>query len=352
MSNNVDLKKIDANLSINKSIEKEGYVWREATDAAFRLYGVYHDGKQYRRLPDDVAAMANDGIRSLATNTAGGRVRFVTDSKRVAIIAKMPRITRMPHMAFAGIFGFDMYVGNTHVKTFMPRVEIEDGYESSHTFSDSKERLITINMPLYNDVSGLLIGLDEGASVSRAPDYTYEPPVVFYGSSITQGGCASRPGNSYEAMLSRELDFNHINLGFSGSARGELSVARHIASLDMSAFVLDYDFNAPTAEHLQKTHMPFLMTVREAQPELPIIMISRPRRVPNNDEIKRKEIIRGSYLERVAAGDKNVYFIDGATLMVPDGTVDGTHPTDLGFRAMADGILPVLREALALSKNQ
>ncbi len=347
----MDIRKIDPNFFLKKSVNKDGYIFRNATDAAFRLYGVYHDGQQYRRLPDEVAKCVNEGVESLATNTAGGRARFVTTSKRVAIIAKMPSIRRMPHMAFSGIFGFDMYVEDRHVKTFIPRSDIEDGYESEHVFDSAEERLITINMPLYNDLSEFYIGVDEGASVTPAPDYKYELPVVYYGSSITQGGCASRPGMSYPAMLSRELDCNHINLGFSGSGKGELPVAKHIASLDMSAFVLDYDHNAPSPEHLRKTHLPFLMAVREAQPELPIIMISRPKCTPSPEEQERREIIRESYLARIESGDENVYFIDGATLMVPDGTVDMTHPTDLGFRAMANGILPVLRSALEKRYN-
>ena len=342
----MDIRKIDPNFNTVVSIDHTGYKFISATDACVRLYGVFHDGEQYRRIPKDVAEGANPGVVSLATNTAGGRVRFVTDSRRIAIVAKMPNITRMAHMAYSGIHGFDLYSGASHVRTFLPRTDIVGGYESEHAFASAEERLLTLNMPLYNDLSELYIGIDEDASISPAPDYTYESPVVFYGSSITQGGCASRPGTSYEAMLSRELDCNYINLGFSGSGKGELPVAKYIASLDMSAFVLDYDHNAPTPEHLRKTHMPFFMAIREAQPELPIIMLSRPKCILGDAEVERREIIHDNYLARVAAGDKNVYFIDGTTLMVPDGTVDLTHPTDLGFRAMADGILPVLKKAL------
>ncbi len=346
----MDIKKIDPNFNTAVSIDHAGYEFFSPLDPRVRLYGVFHDGERYRRLPKDVAESTSLAVAALATNTSGGRVRFVTNSRRISISVKMDKIVRMAHMAYAGIHGFDLYSGTGHVRTFIPRTDIVGGYESEHVFPSSEERVLTLNMPLYNNVDELYIGIDEGATLSPAPDYKYELPVVYYGSSITQGGCASRPGNCYQAMISRELDCNFINLGFSGSGRGEITVANYIASLEMSAFVLDYDHNARSADHLKETHLPFLMAVREAHPELPIIMTSRPKCILNEDELRRREVIRESYLARLEAGDKNVYFIDGTTLMVPDGTVDLTHPTDLGFRAMADGILPVLRKVLEKSK--
>ena len=98
------------------------------------------------------------------------------------------------------------------------------------------------------------VGIDDDAEFLAAPAQKYEKPVCFYGSSITQGGCASKPGNSYNAMLARWLDFPQVNLGFSGNGKGEDTMAEYIASLDMSAFVYDYDYNAPTTEHYEATH--------------------------------------------------------------------------------------------------
>ena len=136
------------------------------------------------------------------------------------------------------------------MKTFVPKVKIADGYESVIDLGETKMRQITINFPLYSAVSSLEIGLQETAVVESPTPYRVETPVVFYGSSITQGGCASRPGNCYTAVLSRRLDFDHVNLGFSGSGKAEQEMADYIAGLDMSVFVYDYDHNAPNLAHL------------------------------------------------------------------------------------------------------
>ncbi len=186
----------------------------------------------------------------------------------------------------------------------------------------------------------------------RAPsEYRLPLPFVTYGSSITQGGCASRPGNSNQGQLSRWLDSDYQNLGFSGSARGEPAMAEYIAGLDMSAFVLDYDHNAPDPDHLAKTHEPFFRAVRSKNPGLPVIMVSKPD-FDNNpaDSAARRDIIRGTYENAVRAGDRQVWFVDGESLFGPEDrwacTVDTVHPNVLGFYRMAKGIYPALREAL------
>ncbi|MBR6426308.1 MAG: hypothetical protein IKS28_00630, partial [Clostridia bacterium] len=178
---------------------------------------------------------------------------------------------------------------------------------------------LIIDFPLYNDVDKLFIGVSDKALFETPAGYGRRVPVVYYGSSITQGGCASRPGNSYQAMLSRALDCDYINLGFSGSAKGEQIIARYIAGLEMSAFVFDYDHNAPDAEHLARTHEPFFLTVREAHPDTPVIIISKPDVINVDPEAERsfavrRDIIRKTYENALSRGDKNVYFIDGASI--------------------------------------
>ncbi|MBQ9358132.1 MAG: hypothetical protein IJT95_01165, partial [Abditibacteriota bacterium] len=203
---------------------------------------------------------------------------------------------------------------------------------------------------LYGGVKELYVGVQKGSTIKRAPDYKYEKPVVFYGSSITHGACASRNGCSYEALLSRSLDMNFLNLGFGGCALGEQAMAEYIAGLDMSVFVMDYDHNAPTEEHLRDTHYAFYRTVREKQPGVPIIMLSRPK--PNlwPDEKERRDIIKSTWKRARDEGDKNVYFIDGSTLVdayAGDAwSVDRVHPNDYGFVSMAKGIEKVLKPLL------
>jgi lysophospholipase L1-like esterase len=212
-----------------------------------------------------------------------------------------------------------------------------------------------INFPLYGGVDSVEIGLKADSRIAPPKAHKVADPVLFYGSSITQGGCASRPGNVYTSMLCRAVDAPQINLGFSGSARGETAVAEAIASLKLSAFVMDYDHNAPDAEHLQATHEPFFKIIRKIQPDLPVIMLSKCDfgyidQATIDAHSRRRDIIRQTYLNAVAAGDKNVYFVDGEKLFGTDlrdcCTVDGCHPNDLGFYRMYKCVLPVLKKVL------
>lgn len=212
----------------------------------------------------------------------------------------------------------------------MPPFQIDGGYESVIDFDAVKMREITINFPLYSGVCALYIGLADGSAVEEPAPYTCEKPVVYYGSSITQGGCASRPGNSYQAVIARRLNCNYINLGFLGSAKGEKEIAEYIAQLDMSVFVYDYDHNAPDAAFLEATHRPMFEQIRMRRPELPVIMLTRPNHVPGRQTDERIRIVYNTYETAVQAGDQNVYFINGQEIFHyrdPDMmTVDGNAP--------------------------
>ena len=343
---------IDPNFKVVSEIKEKDIRFYNVTQKPFQLYGVFYDAGKFRRLPEDIAKSVSAGVCGLHANTAGGRVRFKTDSAYIAINVKMPKIGKMPHFALTGSSGFDLYVFDQEEKynnTFVPPFDIEDGYESIVYFNSSKMREITINFPLYSEVSELYIGLQEGAMICEPKPYKTEKPVVYYGSSITQGGCASRPGNSYESVIARRLDVNYINLGFSGNAKGESVFAEYIKCLDMSAFVYDYDYNAPSAEHLADTHKNFYSIIRKANPTLPIVIMSRPKFTLSDNEKLRLDIIKKTYEEARADGDKNIYFIDGATLMAlarDEGTVDGCHPNDFGFASMAKAVGDVLEKII------
>lgn len=333
------ISEIDTNFKIDTKIEKEGIRFFDCLDKMFKLYGVFFENGKFRRMPENVAKSVSEGVYLLHTNTAGGRVRFRTDSKYVAVSAVIPSYgERMPHITFCGSSGFDLYVGTEYEGTFMPPWTTVDSYESIIEFKTAEMRDITINFPLYNDVEKLYIGLDKNASVEEAEPYKYDTPVVYYGSSITQGGCASRAGTSYQGFISRRFNCDYVNLGFSGNAKAEDEIADYIKNLDMKLFVYDYDHNAPSAEHLEKTHARMFQTIRKANPTLPIIMMARPKFEPDENEMIRKEIVKKTYTDAVAAGDKNVYYIDGKELVSycgNEGTVDRVHPTDFGFASMA-----------------
>ena len=342
------IEKIDANFKIETTIEKEGIKFHDIKDAPFVYYGLMHEGGMFRRMPEAVAESVNNGVKALHTNTSGGRVRFRTDSPYIAIHAKCGWLSNFMHCARSGLAGFDLYIGERHVKTFMPPHDAQPSYESIADFGSSQMREITINFPTYSNILDLFVGLDENAKIEAPTPYENEKPIVYYGSSITQGGCASRPGSIYQNIVSRRFNCDYLNLGFSGSARGEQNIADYIASLPMSLFVYDYDHNAPTVEHLRDTHEKMFLTIREENPDLPIIMMSRPVYNLSNGDKERLEVIKTTYENALARGDKNVYLIDGPTLTAlcqDEGTVDRCHPTDLGFASMAKALCDKIEEA-------
>ena len=296
-------------------------------------------------MPESVAQNVSKGVYAFHSNTAGGRVRFITDSPYVAIYTQMDSLGKMSHFALTGSIGFDLYADNRYVKSFVPPFDIESGYEGIIEFEESKQRQITINFPLYSNVKELYIGLKDGSSLKEAEPYKNKKPIVYYGSSITQGGCASRPGMSYQAIISRTFNYDYINLGFSGNAKAEDEMIEYIKNLDMSIFVYDYDHNAPSVEHLEKTHEKMFKAIRDKQPLLPVIIMSRPKHFLSEEEKIRRSIIETTYLNAVSAGDKNVYFIDGdalTELCEDSGTVDNCHPTDFGFASMAKALTKVI----------
>jgi len=327
--------------------DKENIKFYSIDEAPFKIYGVYRDGEKYRRMPTSVAETVSPGVLSNSTHTAGGRVRFVTDSPYVAIHAEMGKLYKADHFAFTGSIGFDLYVDNRYEHTFRPDYSITDTLNRVNAYDGEGMREITIHFPLYSEVKALYIGLDENAKVAKAKPYRNEKPIVYYGSSITQGGCASTPGMAFQNIVTRRTGLDHINLGFSGNAKGEDTMIEYLAGLDMAMFVQDYDHNAPTVEHLRDTHEKLYKAVRAAHPDMPILLMSRPKYRLNKNETERRAVVETTYKNALAAGDKNVYFLDGEALTklcLDEGTVDNTHPTDFGFASMAEAVCEVIEK--------
>ena len=234
--------------------------------------------------------------------------------------------------------------------SFRPPLPLSNAYEGKVLLPPG-EWEVTISFPLYNQLDRLLVGLADGSTLSPAAPYTHAKPVVYYGSSITQGGCASRPGMCYPAIISRMLHCDHINMGFSGSCKAEEAITQYLANLDMSVFVCDYDHNAPDDVYLRQTHEKLYRAVREKQPDLPIIFVTRPDVYMHEEmSVKCRQVILDTYMAALREGDKNVDFINGEQFftgpMWRDCTVDGSHPTDLGFAFMAEHIGQIVKKWL------
>ncbi len=323
--------------------------WIKVTPETFDLYNV---NEQFERLPRDVASATSSTVAAMAKSPAGGRIRFKTDSANIDLRAMMKGTKK-------GV-GFDLYRIENGMEIAVsgyrrPECFILDGlFEAEKSVGNAGVmRSFTLNFPYIGQIESLEIGLDEDARLERGDRYRNEKPVIFYGSSITQGAWASRPGLAYEPMISQRWNLNYINFGFSGGARGEKAIADYMASLDMSAFVLDYDHNAPSAEHLEATHLPLFRTIRAVHPDIPILIVTKPDffSSPRGNQ-QRADVIRRTYEYAAAQGDEKVWFIDGKTLFAGDYlhncTLDGCHPNDIGFYRMASVIGPVLARALVL----
>ena len=354
------IEEIDKNFA-PVSLDGLDVVFKNVTDEPFRLYGLTVPASKdsdFRRIPKIEGV--NGGVFHLSKNTAGVRARFSTTSPYIAIYAEIGDAYHMAHMPLSGSCGFDLYVlegsEERHVRPMIPPTGVCHGQQHYHSIvklsnkAFEKERTYTLYFPLYNGVKKLEIGVAPGSILGEGEPYTQKKPVVYYGSSITQGGCASRAGNAYPAFITHKLNLDHLNLGFSGSCVAEREMAEYIAGLEMCAFVYDYDYNAPTPDYLRETHEPFFSIIRKYNPNLPVIILSAPCAPKNGDDCTRRDIIKATYESAKAKGDKNVYFIDGTQIF--DGifadscTVDSVHPNDLGFARMAEKLIPVIKESL------
>lgn len=354
-----DVTAADKNFAVDTA-GGEKLDWYDIKEAPFRIYGLMRggNGSYFVRLPEDVAKATNDGVVCLNRNTAGGRVRFSTDSPRIVLKVTYDTRTRFPHMPATGVRGFDLYTdaapGSVFTRTFVPEIgeESRRGYTSAVGGLPAKMTSYTINFPLYNNVSEVLLGFEPGSRVGKGAEYPPSKPIVFYGSSITQGGCASRPGNCFTSVSARALNTDHVNLGFSGSGRGETVMMEYIASLDMSVFVYDYDHNAPNPDHLRETHKRGFCIVREKHPDLPIVILSKPDwGFYEVDCVNRRNVIMQTYSDAIAEGDTNIYFVDGRSHFAACRdryacTVDGVHPNDLGMYYMARSVVDAIKQLI------
>src|SRR5688572_25069651 len=333
--------------------------WITPQDSRFDIHGLpwlAENKGELIRLPQRLKEQIPPAVWNLGLSPSGGRIRLRTDSTRVAIKLAYPSAPNMTNMHAFGQTGVDLYVDGVYRSTAIAPKNANNDTPVEHVFFENfprQERELTLYLPLYKPVKVLGIGLDSDAKITKARRFAAAKPVVFYGTSITQGGCASRSGMSYQAILGRQLNIDFVNLGFSGNGKGEPAVANMVAEIDAAAFVLDFAQNNPTIESLREVYEPFLTTLRTKHPKTPIIAITA---IASSRETGRldqmREHVRDVVKRRIAAGDRLLTLVEGATLLGParlDGLVDGSHPNDLGFQWMADGLAPHVARILNLA---
>ena len=263
------------------------------------------------------------------------------------------------------MFGFSIYVDGRAFGRIMPTPDavitptsegiVFGGSCNLPSFAGGGIHDIEICFPLYGGVKVLDIGLKDGSSVDVPKPYKYKKPIVFYGSSVTQGACASRPGNDFVNTLSRLLNAEVLNLGFSGNGNAEAPMIEYLSELDASAFVFDYNYYASKPDRVLPPHLSIYEALREKNPDTPIIMIDKP--ASDYDPVgyeKRSKFIKSTYETALSRGDELVAMIDAYDLFGDENRdgclVDNNHPNDLGFYRMAKALEPVLRNLLEKCK--
>jgi lysophospholipase L1-like esterase len=360
-SKGVDAQKLDPHMELSKGAGG-GIQWRSPKQPPFKLAGLAwfaRDGV-YRRLPVKPKHALRDSVNSLANCTAGAQIRFQTNSSRLSLRVKLRGPATMDHMPATGQCCFDLYVGPIGKMTYFSTGRYDRTLSEYETtlFQDlpAERRDLTLDFPLYQGVVDVQVGLDAGARIWPPRPYADKRRAIFYGTSITQGGCAARAGMAYTNILSRRFNMECINLGFSGNGKGEPELARLILEIERPAlYVLDYDANVGDVE-MRKTLPEFIRILRAERPTTPILVVSRPPTAPElvRPGARKARCAKAAFQRAEVArwrreGDKNIYFLNGGDLMGKDFhecTVDGGHPTDLGFMRMADAMTPVLRGIL------
>lgn len=314
----------------------------------------------FDRLPAAAESVVRAPVWRFSHDSSGFRYRFITDATTIRARWKLrtDRIA-MPHMPATGVSGLDLYTRDAGqwqwIGVGKPQAMQTNDRLLVRGLSQEKREYL-LYLPLYNGIDSIEIGLPPGATFEVAPDrYAERKPIVFYGTSITQGGCASRPGMAYPSILGRRLDWPVINLGFSGNGKTEPEVAALLAELDPVAYVIESLPNITVAQVGERVG-PFVQILREKHPNVPIVLVEN-LNYPDAALIAERRskvvdanaLLRQLYNRLVKAGDTHVFYVPSAVLLGGDGedTVDGTHATDLGFMRMANGMEPILREALA-----
>ena len=348
-----DFSDIDPNFK-QKNEHEFHLEYHDVVEAPIVLEGlpfVNDDGRR-SRLPRKTAELMIKRRTGPAMQTAGGLIRFRTDSPEIGVRVRQDEYYVNYNKRMSA--GFDLYTGCAPDMKFLGSHLMADAVEE-YAFSWKPRtdgmRDFSIYLPVMCSFFKIEIGIAEGCALEAPTPRRHRPGIAFYGSSITNCGAASRPGMLYPAIIGRMMDYETINVGFAGACLGETCIADQIAKLDLSAFVLEYDHNAPSPEFLRQTHEPFFKYFRKLRPDLPVLMLSMPYADFSSEAIQeRRAIIVRTWLNAFESGDRQVEFLDGETFFAgaarEDCSVDACHQNDLGERLMAECIADRLKRMI------
>lgn len=345
--------------AICHNVASQNIIYKDAS--VFPVYGkaVENTSARYERLPSELQDVSRDRLWYLGRNSAGLYIRFRSNSTSIHAKWESTFNNTMTHMTDTGTKGLDLYTlvdGEwRHMCSAQPQGKTSERCIIANM--DPIDREYMLYLSLYDGVTSLEIGVDEGAVLEQPQIDTprTDKPIVMYGTSILQGGCANRPGMAHTNILSRRLDREVINLGFSGNALLDMEIARLMASVeDPGLFVLDYAPNA-YADMIDEDGEKFFRVIRDAHPDVPVVFIEDvifPHTAFDN-RIKEEVILKNQAQKRLysrlkKSGEKKIYYISAEGMIGDDGeaTVDGIHFTDLGMMRYVEHILPTVKKAL------
>ena len=307
----------------------------------------------YDRLPASYKNKVRKPVWALSKNSAGISIRFLSNSTSLNVRWKLLNNFSMNHMASTGVKGIDLYCKVNGVWRFVNTAK-PSGIENKFLLVNNmpkKMREYEMFLPLYDGVVDLQIGIDS-LSVIRKPEKNISKPIVFYGTSITQGGCASRPGMAYTNIISRKIHRECINFGFSGNGRMEKTIAEFISGIDASVYVMDCVANM-TADQIKDSTLPLTAVIRKKHSETPIVFIegvlyqnSFLDTALQNELMKKNKVLYEAYRDLLKKGYRHIFYIKSDHAIGDDheGTVDGVHYTDLGFMRFAVFLISRFRQ--------
>lgn len=318
----------------------------------FPLLGKISDQTEtrYERLPASIKDKTSPPVWALGKNTAGLAIRFNTDATTIGLNWELYENRVMNHMTPTGIKGFDLYCleGNKweFVNSARPNTDTKNNQATIISNMEKKEREYLLFFPLYDGVVSLEIGIDSLASINqpKIDIIKRNKPVICYGTSILQGGCATRPGMAHTNILMRRLNREFINLGFSGNGQLDYEIAEIMADREAGMYILDFVPNA-SVQQIHEKMKQFYSIIREKAPDTPIVFIEDPifpsgrydTRIKQEVE-KKNKALHEVFNQLINEGEKNIQLISSKEMIGSDGeaTVDGIHFTDLGFLRYAD----------------
>ena len=331
--------------------ETDTLTWHEPSVSVTKFQGQGWENTGFGRFPHKAEKLVRSAVWNLSKNSAGLGIRFRTDAKTITIRYQVDGRLAMNHMPATGVSGVDLYV-----KSEEKWLWCRGGYQ----FKDTIQYHFTMNglpkkvyeyqvlLPLYNTVKNLKIGIPDGHIFEFiAP--RKEKPIVVYGTSIAQGGCASRPGMAWTNILSRKMDYPIINLGFSGNGRLETEVIDLLTEIDASVYILDCLPNLSphgesAKEDIQKRIQKSVTTLFKKRPHALILLVEHAGYSDGLVDSKRKNTYetlnswtKETYEELKKTGFNNLYLLTKEEIgLTNDAFVDGTHPTDLGMQQYAE----------------